>query len=201
MYLQKKSWILALVIACHLVAVFFLLPSKPERGRDVSDWSAPVFIELKRPPEVQLDPPQASVVRPRTTAPPPPRAEVAIMSPASAPLPAAETSIDVNAIILSAKRDAGAIDRELRKQSFDKASDSVLSSDSSRFAKAIGKAFKPRGTRIIEYELPDGRRASKVSGPIGTYCVAALDNHTIMADSFRAQGFNTRPTGCPSEDD
>lgn len=65
-------------------------------------------------------------------------------------------------------------------------------------ARGIAAGFKPRGTTIEDYETADGLRASRVTSPLGSYCLGALPVHTIMGERMREQGFTARPVPCPS---
>ncbi|HEY0489357.1 MAG TPA: hypothetical protein VGD30_07595 [Telluria sp.] len=96
---------------------------------------------------------------------------------------------------LQAKRNLVKVERELAKTQ--RPGINGPPTYQSAFANSIEAAYKPRGTTIKEYILPDGRRMSRVTSSAGSKCHLALDNHTIMADAYRSQGRVSKEVPCP----
>ena len=198
------------MVAVHLLAVFVFTTGRPRLERDGSIWSDAVLVILPpkvdalRPPAVAPAPRPTTVerIRPQTRQPVQAEAnndpvhdpEVASDVPDSLIVSEPAPAVDLTT---QAKRDLVKVERELAKTQ--RPGINGPPTYQSPLAKGIAAAFKPRGITVTEYVLPDGRRVSKVTGPGGSKCHAALDNHTIMAEAYRNQARVSKEVRCPSD--
>jgi hypothetical protein len=115
-----------------------------------------------------------------------------VAPPLNEPAPTAATAIVDNAL-----REAGKIDRELRRNSPNPA-ERALALTRSRQERIIADAFRrDEGSRIVELELPDGRRMSKVITPFGSYCVFKESNAIVGGRDVFKDGVKNKVASCP----
>lgn len=103
-------------------------------------------------------------------------------------------------LIERARRDAARLSTDLKDRPDSEHARALKVSD--RFATAISAAFRQRGpVRSQEYVLNDGRRATRLAGPLGAYCVSTLPVWSVLADPSRG-GHADRLVriACPSND-
>ncbi len=114
--------------------------------------------------------------------------------PLAAPVaPADPVTRDADAITTQAKKDGVAWDRATNKDRLK----GITSFDDRPLAVAIRGAFKPRQTTMTNYMTSDGRAITKVTSPHGTYCLVRLNENSIMSETIRRQGSDTRKVACP----
>ena len=197
-----RALALMLIITAHIIVVL----GWPKRTAPVSKGTmreldiAFVTLPKSRPPApASRVPPALPTEQPRRAKPPPVSAPAVTLiqlpavddtAPPAEPVPVAPRA---DAIVDRARRDVGAIDRELRKQSLDPAL-RHQKLHPGRFETAIAGAFKERGpTRIIEEVMPDGSRRSRV----GNMC-ASMESNSLTGgrDVFR-DGVKTKWAQCP----
>lgn len=204
----RRKAAFAFVAAAHLLGIFALTARQPRLQKDANVWSDPVLlilpqiVEAVRPPALTQAPRPAPRERIRA-----PNREAVRAEPLTAPVNDIELVGDVpDSLVVSppapamdmtlqAKRDLVKVERELAKTQRPGINRPPIYQ--SAFANSIEAAYKPRGTTIKEYILPDGRRMSRVTSSAGSKCHLALDNHTIMADAYRSQGRVSKEVPCP----
>lgn len=113
-----------------------------------------------------------------------------------ATLDAAPAQVTTETLAQVARRSAGAIDRQLRKASWNPR-DKVIARDGALVGR-LGAAYRGPATyaeeRVI---LPDGRQMTVIHSGGSTYC-AAMESNTMVGgrDVFR-NGVKTRISSCP----
>lgn len=196
------------VALAHILALFVFMTGGPRLEKDGNVWSTPVLVILSHGIEPARPPPRAQPPRPKA------RERIRIPSrPAVQAEPDKEPAYTREIVaevpdslivgeptpavdrILQAKRALVKVERELAMMQ--RPGINGPPTYQSALARGIEAAYKPRGITIKEYILPDGRRMSRVTGPAGSTCHAALDNHTIMADAYRSQGRVSKEVPCP----
>ena len=194
---------LALIIAVHIIVVLCwprrTVPVSQGAGRelDIAFIMLPKKLAPLPVPALRVPPPppteQVRRAKPATVSAP----VVTLMPPAieeaTPPAEVAPVAPRAEAIVDQARGDAGAIDRELRKQSRDP---TVRNQNlrQGRLEIALAGAFTERGPpRVIEEVLADGSRRSRV----GNMC-AAKESNTLPGgrDVFR-DGVKTKWAQCP----
>jgi hypothetical protein len=159
---------------------------------------------VQSPPAVQQTPRQPEKISARHSPSAPAqsgksRTPTAVSIPAAPPAPdklpptspVRPSGMDM---IEAAKRDVGEIDRELRKAlppSREPIPPAAPLSAQQKLAKGIAAAARPRGTFMEDLTLPNGQRVTKVTGPLGSYCVTQISvgdtkGEDIMHGNFQA---------------
>lgn len=100
-------------------------------------------------------------------------------------------------IVERALRDAGKIDRELRKTSLNAAERKLTYGRTRHELVLAGALGGNEGTRIEEMETADGRRMSKVITRWGRYCAQKESNGLVGARDVFRDGVKTKITSCP----
>lgn len=149
-------------------------PAPARRGQAVAQ-----VVESKRPPPPAAPATSAPAVATEVRLLPPDPFAPAVAAP---PEPLAQ-----------AKKDAVQFDKEINKDRLK----GITSFENRPFAQALGGGFKATGTTITEYRSADGRAITKVTGRGGSYCVMALESHSIMSETLGRQGATTRKVKCP----
>lgn len=183
---------LSLSLAAHLLAIR-LWPGGQQQWP--SPPAPPIAVRLMTLPEperkikpVETAPAQATRHEhaPPTPRPAAPAAEAKPQAVPPAPAsPASPPVRDSEQLILDARRSAGRIDHELRRD-FPFATQAP---STSKLERGIAAAARPERSSLAEKTLPDGRRITKVSGPGGTYCV-------IEGNVGTPGGVQQRTTSC-----
>ncbi|MEO6938204.1 MAG: hypothetical protein ABI171_22945 [Collimonas sp.] len=120
--------------------------------------------------------------------------------PLSSGKPSAEDMID------AAKRNAGQIDRELRKDTppSEPTAAAAALSRQQILEKALApevapkEPAKPGETTMEDITRPDGQRVTKVTGPNGTYCVTQISVGNTKGEDIIQRGAISRTTSCGS---
>jgi hypothetical protein len=198
--------ILAAVAAVHLALACVWITTSPVAPQS---QGRAVFMELIALPAVKT--PTPAVVTPPVLPRPRQRAKVqapapvqAVAAPAvaavadndplAAPVvPADPLAPDADAITTQAKKDVVVWDRATNKDRLR----GITNFDDRPLAVAIRGAFKPRHTTMTNYMTSDGRAITKVTSPSGTYCLVRLNENSIMSETLRRQGSDTRKVACP----
>lgn len=205
---RRAGLVLLAVGGLHLLAVWLWTltapapPSHPDQRRMV--WlqlPAPVALKARKP----APPARALRARRDQAALPTIRTRPMPATPATpAPQPASEVRLlpadpfaaDVSEAaspLAQAKQDAVRFDKEVNKDRLK----GITSFENRPFALALGGAFKATGTTLTEYRSADGRAITKVTGRGGSYCVMALESHSVMSETLGRQGATTRKVKCP----
>jgi len=156
---------MAIVVGAHAL-VLLAWPQRELTTASADARSSHVIFVIaaaKNTPSPALRPRSVMVMRqplPVKVAPP-----QAISAPPEAPSEQEIPAVSSTVIVERALRDAGKIDRELRKTSLN-AAELKLTYGKTRHE----LAFAGEGTRIEEMETADGRRMSKVITRWGRYC-------------------------------
>jgi hypothetical protein len=199
--------IVPVVVALHIAVAWLWLRMAPvpvpEQG-----GARTVFMQLitQRAP-----PPKVATARPTPKPSPsrqsrraPARSQAPIASLVAAASPASPASVapvapsdpfapDADAITTQAKKDVVVWDRATNKDRLK----GITNFDDRPLAVAIRGAFKPRHTTMTNYMTSDGRAITKVQSPSGTYCLVRLNENSIMSETLRRQGSDTRKVACP----
>lgn len=182
---------LALAIALHLLAIhlwtsmknhpampadqnpalivrLFSLPPQPatapqNAARKQAEPTKPVAPKIQRAPTTSVAP-QAAPTPPMPLAAAPHK-EKNDASARPPPVPLSTASMVTNAL-----RDIGKIDRDLRKD-IPKYPEATPDSAQSRLAKGIAAAAKNKWGTMEVKVFPGGRRMTRITTPVGTYCV------------------------------
>jgi len=219
-YPQPTPWrrkgLLALVAGLHVLA-FVCWPSAPREAASPvpSAIGRMIYLTLPSASWPVLPPPVATR---RATAPParaaegavtpaaplaPPATPEAITAPISAPaardpfdLPPESPPAGTNPLLQQARRSAGAIDKQLRKESWNPR-DKFIANDQGALAQALGAAYTgPDSVTYEELTLPDGRHMTKIHTPAGTMCAYKESNAlTGGRDPFQ-DGIRTKIVAC-----
>lgn len=206
---RRRAW-LALIGVAHLLAVWGW--RAPERAQVPQTRSAAAltYILMPTPPRplaAALRKPQA--LPPRTTPQPTVmtllpavNAPLAVAPVVSAPpvdplaLPARPLAVEEDAL-QRARRSAGAVDRQLRKEAWNPR-DKRIANDRTLLAEKLASAYSgSEGLREESVQLDDGRVMTRVHAPGGsTYCAVKESNGlTGGRDPFR-DGIRTKVTTC-----
>jgi len=206
---RRRGW-LALIGLAHLLAVWVW--RAPERAQVPQTRSAAAltYILMPTPPRPLAAPlrkPQA--LPPRTTPQPTVmtllpavNAPLAVAPVVSAPpvdplaLPARPLALEEDAL-QRARRSAGAVDRQLRKEAWNPR-DKRIANDRTLLAEKLASAYSgSEGLREESVQLDDGRVMTRVHAPGGsTYCAVKESNGlTGGRDPFR-DGIRTKVTTC-----
>ena len=106
--------------------------------------------------------------------------------------------VDITAMIQSAKRDIGKIDRELSGGRL-KLYEAKPASVQSRLEKGISGAAKTREDSIEETALPDGRRMTRVTSFGTVYCVYKENSAGLTGGrDTMSEGVRDKVTSCPN---
>lgn len=208
----RRRGLLAALGAAHVLA--FLLWPAPQRpahapvaGLNIS-WLMPVAPPRaaprpsapapKRQPGTSARPERPSVaVAPAAAQPSAPQPISAPSVPAPDPFAPAPVAEDLRQ---SMRRSAGAVDRQLRKDSWNPR-DKTIANDSTVLAAKFAGAYAGHGdgTRFEQVAMPDGRMMTKVHTPGGgTYCAFQESNGlTGGRDPFR-DGNKVKVMTCPN---
>jgi hypothetical protein len=95
-------------------------------------------------------------------------------------------------MILDAKRNIGRIDREVNKLLTPPEQNSVQS----RLEQGIAAAARPDRTSMLERNYSDGRKITKVSSPLGTYCVVQDSIGAADGIDRMQRGTHAKVTNC-----
>ncbi len=191
--------VLAAIFLAHVLAVLCWPAREPHDAGPPSKVMQLLVIgpKAKAPPAKASRRPATSAPRPQRARPLVPEA-VAVTPPLSVPAPV-PTPVDaitpplVDTLAARARRDVGAIDKQLRMASPDPAQ-RKLAHDQTPLARAMESAFIPRGPeKTVSLILPDGSHVTKK----GDKCRMVEDNHTIMSETRRRQGFTVKRIECP----
>lgn len=209
---RRRSLLLALA-GVHVLA--FLLWPAPERatappadaGRRIT-WltlpakPAPVrrpaaAAEPKRPQAVapvairlaeQARAPQAITLAPASAEPAPAPPDPFALTPSK---PVAE---DLKQAL---RKSAGAVDRQLRKESWNPR-DKIIASSQTGLARGMGAAFQgDDGVSQENVITPDGRMMTKVKAGGSTYCAAMQSNGLVGGRDVFKDGVKTEVRTCP----
>ena len=97
----------------------------------------------------------------------------------------------------AAKRAAGAVDRQLRKEAWNP-HDKFVANDQTALAKGLSAAFVgDEGVRYEELTLPDGRHMTVVHAHGGTYCAYKESNAIVGGRDVFRDGVKTKISTCP----
>lgn len=117
-------------------------------------------------------------------------------------LPAASRP-SAESMVEAAKRNAGKIDRELRKDAPPK--DAAAAEPTMQQKLEMGLAppaapepRSPKETTMEDITLPNGQRVTKVTGPNGTYCVTQISVGNTKGEDIMQKGAISRTTSCGS---
>jgi len=209
---RRRGW-LALIGLAHLLAVWVW--RAPERAQVPQTRSAAAltYILMPTPPrplKPSAAPRPVPPVLPVRTKPqsaamtlvPAVSASVAEAPVVSAPpvdplaVPAKPLSFEEDAL-QRARRSAGAVDRQLRKEAWNPR-DKRIANDRTLLAEKLGSAYSgSEGLREESVQLDDGRVMTRVHAPGGsTYCAVKESNGlTGGRDPFR-DGIRTKVTTC-----
>jgi len=165
---------------------------KPARGRPPAA-STPVRA-APQAPAAAADATQA----PATATSPAPQAASATqqeIAPATAPAAAADKP-SAQDILQRAKREAGAVDRALRKENYPYIV-APLDSPTIRMRNKMQAAHSAVAPGVEELGNDSGAPVTRVRGALGTYCLTARSPADGI-DAFERKG-GIRRTGCPNE--
>ena len=206
-------------IALHVALLFSLLNYRPAAPPDQPDlrpsitwlaWRpsalpparlavpAPLPLPLMRP----LPPMQPAPARPV----PPATPATASAPPAAAPAaPAAAPTRRADDILQQARRDVGAIDRDLRADGLKrKLITAPADTAATRLAKGFDDAAAAAPNRWFEAPKVEalldpggyGRRMYRVTGAAGTYCITVESNHAPDGLDSMKNGIHQKVTDC-----
>ncbi len=167
---------------------------RPVRARPRAD-ATPAYAAPRAPAAVQATP-----AAPAQAAPPSPALPPASAAPqdASQAVPAAAAADKPTAqdILQRARRDAGAVDRALRKENYPYI---VAPPDSPtiRMRNKLQAAHATVAPGAEELGNDSGAPVTRVNGALGTYCLTARSPAEGI-DAFERKG-GIRRTGCPNE--
>ena len=171
---------------------------------------APVRAPVRAPAAL----PRSERVTPQARAPKPDqqaRAPQAITQPQPitlpAPSPAASPPVDPFAAEPARpatedfkqmlRKSAGAVDRQLRKESWNPR-DKVIASSQTALARGMGAAFQgDDGVSQENMVTPDGKMMTKVKAGGSTYCAAMQSNGLVGGRDVFKDGVKTEVTTCP----
>lgn len=124
---------------------------------------------------------------------------------AATQLPAAAGRPSAEGMVEAAKRDAGKIDRELRKDAPPKEKAAAAATPTMQQKLEMGLApaaapepRSPKETTMEDITLPNGQRVTKVTGPNGTYCVTQISVGNTKGEDIMQKGAVSRTTSCGS---
>ena len=124
-------------------------------------------------------------------------------APGAPQLPASSGRPSAEGMVEAAKRDAGKIDRDLRKDAPPK--DAKTAEPTMQQKLEMGLAppappppSSPKDTTMEDITLPNGQRVTKVTGPNGTYCVTQISVGNTKGEDIMQKGAISRTTSCGS---
>ena len=162
-------------------------------------------------PQARAVPPARMVAQsPAQTAPPPTLAQrPAEVAPAAAPQAIsappvgqpsdyfATTPVARESALEAAKRSAGAVDRQLRKEAWNPR-DKFVANAQSALAGRMAAAYQGNdGVTYEEVTLPDGRQMTKVHAGGATYCAYKESNGLVGGRDVFKDGVKTAVSTCP----
>lgn len=122
---------------------------------------------------------------------------------AATQLPAGSGKPSAENMVEAAKRDAGKIDRELRKDAPPKEAAAKSAEPTMQQKLEMGLApaaapapRSPKETTMEDITLPNGQRVTKVTGPTGTYCVTQISVGNTKGEDIMQKGAISRTTSC-----
>jgi len=115
-------------------------------------------------------------------------------------LPAASRP-SAESMVEAARRDAGNIDRELRKDAPPKDATAAEPTMQQKLEMGLAPAApppprSPKETTMEDITLPNGQRVTKVTGPTGTYCVTQISVGNTKGEDIMQKGAISRTTSC-----
>lgn len=219
---RRKSLLLALA-GVHLVALVLWRPvvRQPEASAQRITWlqllpdsrskvattPAPRPQPARTSPQAavaQSMPPQATPAQ-HTSAASPVAAPNAQTGPQPITLPRPEAQSDYFATtpparesaLDAAKRNAGAVDRQLRKEVWNP-HDKFVANNQTALAGRLAAAFQgDEGVRYEDVTLPDGRHMTKVHAGGVTYCAVTQSNTLVGGRDVFRDGVKTAISTCP----
>jgi hypothetical protein len=111
-------------------------------------------------------------------------------APASAP-----AHLDIDAVMTTAKRNIGSIDRDLRAAA-PASQKGALGSEQTRLATGIAAAGRSDTLSMREIIMPDGKRITRVSGGGASYCVTHESAGATDGIDVMQQGARMKVTNC-----
>jgi hypothetical protein len=184
-----------------------LRPAPAQQRRIEITWVLPARPAPRSAPQPRTTAPPRSARAPAAPLPihpPPPVAPPAIPStapPLAAPQPIAppdpfalpQKSKDKGGLLQQSLNSAAAIDRQLRKESWNPRDKHIVSA-----AVEAAEQGVRAGTSIETFELPDGRKMARVRLPNGSSYCAAMQSNALTGgrDPFR-DGVKTQVSTCP----
>jgi hypothetical protein len=212
-----------LTIAIHLALLYawtLSRPTPPPASPPAERGNAIQWLRLAPPAATSALPaPPAPLVAARPRARPRAAAATPLPLPLPVPVPlaaAAQAVVaegaapapSIDAILRQAKRDVGAIDRQLRKAGHGSRFSAPANTPQTRLARGFADAADAVPNRWFEapkvQELIDpageGRRRHKVVGAGGTYCVTFDGVQTPNGRDTMKNGLPSKTTNCPSHE-
>jgi len=174
-------------------------PAKPLASEPVRQAARAARPVQQAPAAIRLLPPASAQVE-AASVPPPAGVEAAPSAPAAAaslPDYFATTPSAKDSALDAAKRAAGAVDRQLRKEAWNPR-DKVIASAQSNVAARISAAYV--GNEGVSYEdvtLPDNRHMTKIHAGGVTYCAYKESNGLVGGNDVFKDGVKTRVSNCP----
>jgi hypothetical protein len=154
----------------------------------------PRTVQRERAPEQkqQARAPQAITLPQPTPAPSAPAA-----APPPDPFAVAPARPGADDFRQALRKSAGAVDRQLRKESWNPR-DKVIASSQSALARGMGAAFQgDDGVSQENVITPDGKMMTKVKAGGSTYCAAMQSNGLVGGRDVFKDGVKTEVTTCP----
>ena len=168
-------------------------PAKPAP----SVTSAPARHTAQTPVAMRLPPSDAQAASPSTAISASPSPVEAPATAASQPDYFAITPAPKDSALDAAKRAAGAVDRQLRKEAWNPRDKVIANSQSSVAARISAAYIGNEGVTYEELTLPDGRHMTKVHAGGATYCAYMESNGLVGGRDVFKDGVKTKISTCP----
>ena len=173
---RRGAFSLSLAVAIHLgmlcwtVAFRNAIDQPRSKAPDLTVTfvkpTAPTIATIPAKPGTQRKPSNNAAARPSP-------ADRNVTAPTAAEAtPIAPEQPSADEMVMRARRQAGQIDRDLRR-SFPHASSSAIPAQASGLEKGIAAAAVSRDTTMQTMTLHDGRTITRVTGPSGSYCIVS----------------------------
>lgn len=151
-------------------------------------------VQLARAPEQER---QARALQAITLPQPAPAPSAPAAAPPPDPFAIAPARPGTEDFKQALRKSAGAVDRQLRKESWNPR-DKVIASSQTALARGMGAAFQgDDGVSQENVITPDGKMMTKVKAGGSTYCAAMQSNGLVGGRDVFKDGVKTEVTTCP----